>query len=424
MQALISLYRNAYSGLGRDIWMLGLVAFINRAGTMVLPFLTLYYTLQAGFSEAQAGFLLLVYGSGSFVGSYIGGRLCASLGNIPMLMVSLLTSGLAFGAFPFVHGYLPMMVASFVIGFCSDSFRPAILSAFSEYANEGTEARAFGFLRMALHSGMAFGPAIGGLLAARDYRFIFWGDGLTCFLAGLAVPFLFSLKASAQKHAAAKADRQNYPDAEPLRDLPYMLFMVLVLGLAVIIFQFMATYPLYLNQHYQLSEAKIGLLVGFNAVILVTLEMVVVHRLEHHNPLKIFGPGVFLTALGFAVLPFGATFGFALVAMGIFSIGEMLALPFSNTLVALRAGPNSGPYMGIYSAMFSLAVMIAPPVGLWLYFAWGAETFWYFLGAVGALVWIATWCLDRFTRWDRPKKKGTDPDSIPAAPLGEPVSEV
>ncbi|MEK7225946.1 MAG: MFS transporter, partial [Bacteroidota bacterium] len=37
-------YRNAYSGLSKQTWLLSLIMLINRSGTMVIPFMTLYLT--------------------------------------------------------------------------------------------------------------------------------------------------------------------------------------------------------------------------------------------------------------------------------------------------------------------------------------------------------------------------------------------
>ncbi|MCI0656199.1 MAG: MFS transporter, partial [Acidobacteria bacterium] len=34
-------YRQAFSGLPRSVWLLSAVTFVNRSGTMVLPFLVL-----------------------------------------------------------------------------------------------------------------------------------------------------------------------------------------------------------------------------------------------------------------------------------------------------------------------------------------------------------------------------------------------
>ena len=50
-----SFYSQLFTGLPREVWFLCLVTFVQRSGTMVLPFLTLYLTQRQGFSVQEAG---------------------------------------------------------------------------------------------------------------------------------------------------------------------------------------------------------------------------------------------------------------------------------------------------------------------------------------------------------------------------------
>ncbi len=74
-------YRNAYSGLSRSTWLLSVIMLINRSGTMVIPFMTLYLTSPAmGYTVGQAGFVFGLFGAGAFFGAYFGGRLTDKIG--------------------------------------------------------------------------------------------------------------------------------------------------------------------------------------------------------------------------------------------------------------------------------------------------------------------------------------------------------
>ena len=68
-------YRRAYSGLPRGAWILFAVNLVNASGTMVFFFLSLYLTVKAGFTAAQAGRALSLYGLGMLAGAYLGGWL-------------------------------------------------------------------------------------------------------------------------------------------------------------------------------------------------------------------------------------------------------------------------------------------------------------------------------------------------------------
>ncbi|HAG05818.1 MAG TPA: hypothetical protein DCG68_03035, partial [Cryomorphaceae bacterium] len=51
-------YKAAFSGLSPEAWVLATVMFVNRAGTMVLPFLSLYLTEGLGFSLEDTGYVM------------------------------------------------------------------------------------------------------------------------------------------------------------------------------------------------------------------------------------------------------------------------------------------------------------------------------------------------------------------------------
>ena len=48
-------YHNSFKGLSKEVWFLALITFINRAGTMVLPFLSLYLTQDLNFTLSLVG---------------------------------------------------------------------------------------------------------------------------------------------------------------------------------------------------------------------------------------------------------------------------------------------------------------------------------------------------------------------------------
>src|SRR5580765_6856977 len=96
MRAVANAYREAFSGLPRPVWLLALVTFVNRSGTMVLPFMALYLTERRGFSATAAGTALGVYGLGSLAGTYLGGWLSDVVAPRRVMALSLLLNGAGF----------------------------------------------------------------------------------------------------------------------------------------------------------------------------------------------------------------------------------------------------------------------------------------------------------------------------------------
>jgi len=99
MTSPIQLYKQAYSGLSRNSWYLCLVMLVNRSGTMVIPFLTLYCTIQLRFSIREAGYVMAFLGLGSICGAFIGGKITDKLGFYDVQIFALLSGGVFFVLF-------------------------------------------------------------------------------------------------------------------------------------------------------------------------------------------------------------------------------------------------------------------------------------------------------------------------------------
>jgi predicted MFS family arabinose efflux permease len=74
IKTTINLYKNAYAGLSRKMWLLSIVMLINRSGTIVLAFMTLYCN-HIGYTMEQGGWVVAIYGIGSLAGAFAGGKI-------------------------------------------------------------------------------------------------------------------------------------------------------------------------------------------------------------------------------------------------------------------------------------------------------------------------------------------------------------
>ena len=92
LQRAFQKYINNFRGFSREIWILALITFINRAGTMVLPFLSKYLKEDLHFSYSQVGWIMVSFGLGSMLGSWLGGKLSDKIGFYKIMIFSLLTS--------------------------------------------------------------------------------------------------------------------------------------------------------------------------------------------------------------------------------------------------------------------------------------------------------------------------------------------
>ena len=61
--------RQAAGGLPRQFWFLWARTLINRLGSFVVLFLSIYLTAERGFSQSQAGLIPGFYGAGGATGT-------------------------------------------------------------------------------------------------------------------------------------------------------------------------------------------------------------------------------------------------------------------------------------------------------------------------------------------------------------------
>jgi len=186
MKKLYVNYINTFRGLSPEVWWLALITLINRAGTMVIPFLSLYLTKSLEFTLGDVGWIMSSFGLGSVVGSWLGGKLNDKIGYYKVMIFSLIGTGLAFVAMQFVTSFIGFCAGIFGLMLVADSFRPAMFVALSSYSKPENKTRSVTLIRLAINLGFSAGPAIGGLIIANlGYSGLFWVDGVTCFFAGL-----------------------------------------------------------------------------------------------------------------------------------------------------------------------------------------------------------------------------------------------
>jgi MFS family permease len=291
-------------------------------------------------------------------------------------------------------------------------FRPANLAALSAASDPAERTRSIALMRLAVNAGMAVGPSVGGLLAAFSYGWLFWVDGATSILAAGLLFFAFpgERAAAPRVHSAAKMRAGS-----PFRDLPVMALLGMMFLLSVVVFQVSGTFPLSLRDLYGFSEARIGVTLASNTVIIVLFEMVLIHSLARRDPLKVAGFGSFLFGAGLALLPFGSGLGYAVFTVAVWTVGEMLTFPLLTSAIAARAPEETrGTYMGLLNFSFAAGFVVAPLVGTWVYQRFGPRALWLGCGVAGAVVWAGLYAV---AVWTGRRVAARPPEPSPLAPL-------
>ncbi|MES2880907.1 MAG: MFS transporter [Bacteroidota bacterium] len=376
VQASLQLYRNAYSGLSTPMWWLALVMFINRCGTMVIPFLTIYLT-HKGFSLAQAGYVMGAFGAGAILGGYLGGRLTDRFGYLYVQVASLALNGVLFIVLAQMQTLAQLMICIFVLSSLGEAFRPANSAAIAAYSNDANRTRCYALNRLAINLGWAIGPAIGGMLAIHSYAALFWVDGLTCIGAAVLLLLVFRPKTNLKTETVAQSPDTKktsaYGDAIFLKGM----FLIFLVGLCF--FQLFSMIPVFYKEKIGLNEASIGWLLAMNGLIIAAVEMVLVYKLERKNHTADYLiVGSFIIGLSFLLLNIAPLFSVALAAMLTVTFGEMLLFPFMNNFWVSRSNAtNRGEYAALYTMSFSAAILLAPTLAAQIAARAGFDILWW-----------------------------------------------
>ena len=349
---------------------------------MVVPFMTIYCTQKLGFSIVQAGIIMSLFGMGSILGAFYGGKITDKLGFYHLQLGALFSGGVLFISLAFLETFLSLATGTFLLSLCNESFRPANSAAIAHYSSEKVRTRAYSLHRLAINLGWSFGGALGGLIASIDYHFLFYVDGCTNILAGF---LLLRLLPQVKKKKAPKDAPDKPIIRSPYRDKLYLAFIFLTIPFASSFFQFFTLQPVFFKTEWHFTEQFIGGLMALNGLIIVTTEMVLVHKLEgRRNPLYFISLGVFVAAFSYVALNVLPPVAWAaVISVVLITFGEMLSMPFMNAFWISRSNENNRvEYSALYTIAWSTAQIIGPVYGAFLIQYGGFRLFWWFLTAI------------------------------------------
>ena len=403
MKTLFNNYLNTFKGLSKEVWWLSLITLINRAGTMVIPFLSLYLKESLNFSFNDVGWVMSAFGLGSVIGSWLGGKLTDKLGYYKVMAYSLFGTGLLFIALQYLTTFASFCFGIFLVMLVADMFRPAMFVALSAYSKPENKTRSVTLIRLAINLGFSAGPAIGGfIITALSYGGLFWVDGITCLIATIVLIYVLNPKTTKTLDTVTtESPRSAYTDKV------FIIFVFAMVLFGVVFLQYFSTMPLYYKDVHALTELEIGMLLGMNGFIIFVFEMPLIKWLENttftKSGLMLFG--AVLTGLSFLILNLSSWAGVLIIGMLLMTFGEMIAFPFSNAFAMDRAKKgNQGEYMALYSISFSIAHIFGHNMGMRLVDGLGFDNTWYIVTLLAVLCVFLLFILNQYLNRRKAKR--------------------
>ncbi len=388
--------------LPRAYWVLAAGWFINRFGTFVVPFLTLFLTGR-GHSPSAVAFVLSANGLGQFCSSLLGGYFSDRFGRRNTIALGTLGNAAAIFALYFAHA-LPMIVlCMFLAGFAAGFYHPASHALLADIVPEPLRLRAYAAQRLAINTGFAFGTAAAGFLIGWSVFALFAGDALTTAAFGIIALTMLPHGLRVERKEASWSQAWAVMRGD-------RAFWALCAGTMLTSFvfqQFGSTFSLEVKQRgltmdvlgWHLGPEQVfGFILAWNGTLVALCELPLTRWTQRFDSRNVIMLGYLLLGGGFAINVIHGGVWSCFAAMTVFTIGEMLSQPMRSAYVAALA-PESmrGRYMGAVAMAVTSANVFGPHLSL-PFHAHSPSGLWLTCGALGVLSALVLGCFGRRAR--------------------------
>jgi len=358
-------FRNVYNRFESEVWVMAVIQFFTAIGFSVcIPFLCIYLHQDRGFSMTFVGMIILAGGLCAAVSQAIGGALSDRFGRRPILLISALVSIFLYSGLSVLIGISAPVWAIAITYIAGRSMltitRPVISAMVADFTQKDRLTEAYGILRIGLNIGWAAGPAIGGYLATfLPYWWLFGIAALTCGITFLII--LFFIHESSHGIRRGVGFRSMLPTAV---DRTFLAFVGLSLLLFIIMGQMTSTLSIFAVDMVGFSTAQYGLLLTLNGLIIVFFQYPITLALRQLARFRALMLASLLYGFGYLSLGWITQFGWALGAMAIITLGEIIHVPVTLSVIGeLSPQDQRGRYMGLYGLSETTGIAIGPLLG-------------------------------------------------------------
>jgi DHA1 family tetracycline resistance protein-like MFS transporter len=343
--------------------------FIDLVGFgIVIPVLPFYAegTVFNG-TPRTVGLLFASYSVMQLIFSPILGRLSDRYGRRPVLLISIIGTGIGFLILGFAR-YLWMLFVGRVLDGITGGNISTAQAYIADVTTKEDRAKGMGLIGAAFGLGFIFGPAIGGILSRWGIHVPFFFAAGLCFAN--AVLLYFTLPETVTPdHPARISAAGGRGLAQVLQALqqPRLAFVLVIYFFFVVAFSIMTTsFSLYTMFRFGYDAQHTGYLFAYVGVISVIVQGGLIGRLvKRFGELPLIIVGAFCFAISLFAVPFVGPLAGGLAALllggGVFSLGNSLATPALTSLASKSVGAGEqGTVLGVTQSVASLARAVGP----------------------------------------------------------------
>ena len=318
-----------------------------------------------GFSQTQKGMIMGIGTGILYFLPVITGSIADKYGYKRMLSIAFSIYASAFLLLPHFHSFTGVFAMYLYLAVGAALFKPIISATIAKTTNNDNSSIGFGVFYMMVNLGAFLGPLL--TLIYRDSVFYISAGIITLNF----VLLLFYKEPGREKSTESLKETiisifKNI--ALVLTDLKFVIFLIIISGFWIMYNQLFFTLPVFISQwvdssnlyHFfeinipfiaqqysHMGQMEPEFITNFDALYIIVFQIAISALVMKKKPLNAMIGGIIVASIGMALTLFTQNVVYILIAMFVFSVGEMSASPkITEYIGKIASKDKKALYMG------------------------------------------------------------------------------
>ena len=344
-------------------WLLVGSLITNTGISFIWPLTTIYMHEYLHEPLTAAGVVLFINSIVMILGNYVGGYLFDRWRPYPTILLGITINVLSALTLVFFHGWPSYAIFLVILSFGNGIVGTSI-NAFATLVQNKRPSYVFNVLYFMSNLGLVIGTLVVGFVLPFGIAYIFALATALFVLFWIVAALKFKVTGR-KRHGTATQAKVRLPRTS-VRQIVGLLALFVMAW--IVYEQWQSNISAFMIGH-GMTVKDYSFVWTFNAIVIVLFQPILTHFddwLYAHIRLRL-NVGFILFGTSFVILIFAQAYWHFLLAMGVLTLGEILAFPGVSTFVNdLVPRPQQGRYQGVVNAAASFGRAIGPLVGAWV----------------------------------------------------------
>ncbi|MFD2615610.1 MDR family MFS transporter [Paenibacillus gansuensis] len=322
---------------------------------MLVPMLGLHMMHDLGWSAAAAGSIMATSSFSQQAFKVLGGMIADRIGYKRSILIGVALRIPGYLLYAFADMPWAFAFAAFISGLAGAIFHPASYGAYSKLTPDESKSKIYAIREMLSNFGFILGPVIGMFLLKFSFTWV-------CLIAAFMFLLVFAISYRFLPPMKFEGDSVSFLSTVGLirKDASFLLFCLCMMGVWALYVQLYLAIPVRAGMLFA-ETSSVAYLYLAGAVYMVAMQLPLTQFLQRRWPAsQVLAIGSLMLGLGLFAI--GAAFQWwtLLLAVLLFTTGQMVTMPIMNNMIASFTERN---LFGTYFGFNGIALAIGGVIG-------------------------------------------------------------